>query len=479
MVNNFLQKGTISSGVDNIEFSAGQDDSYYGVIRSKNKNSKYEGGIFEEKKEGYGKYFENDMKVFEGYFADNLPYGKGILYGKDGNILFKGIFREGLKMHGVSCIDGKTVSGIIHHHTLTVHDPSWFITLNVREVWVDGVIELDSKSPKVSGKFSDKRLTIDGPAIIRYPDGSDYIGRLEANNKVGKGVFRQISGLKVVGTWNKAGVTGKVFWGPTGDKIYSEGEFKFDHTGKLQQHGYGNIVYRDGSIYRGELDFDSRQGYGKFVNTAGDIYCGKFDDDLYHGTGQIEYKSSGVVCQGEFKNGFREGGVIFISKSGAKFYGWFINDEMHFMVVDLNNISTKIAKWTFKNLVSEVRYDESSQNFSCNGLAYADLEKIPKGKRDDQNFDAQREEGECSPHGSHMRGHRHTPIQKKGMCISKSQVSNMEYFNEPASTQKKPDDEFFLEIFIKNISEGKMEGFGHICKFNADNRNNQVIFFER
>lgn len=128
VVNNFLQKGTISSGIDNIEFSAGQDDSYFGVIRSKNKNSRYEGGIFEEKKEGYGKYFENDKKVFEGYFADNLPYGKGILYGGDGGILFKGIFREGLKMHGVSCIDGKTVSGIIHHHMQTVHDPSWFIT---------------------------------------------------------------------------------------------------------------------------------------------------------------------------------------------------------------------------------------------------------------------------------------------------------------------------------------------------------------
>lgn len=90
VVDGEISKGIISSEKDDIKFYAGKQDSYYGEIFSRNKNTKYLGGILEEKRENYGIYYESNVKKYEGFFSDDLPHGKGILYDDTGKVLFKG-----------------------------------------------------------------------------------------------------------------------------------------------------------------------------------------------------------------------------------------------------------------------------------------------------------------------------------------------------------------------------------------------------
>jgi hypothetical protein len=66
-----INTGTIIAGKNKLILESGENDSYYGKISNLQKKSIYTGGIFEQKKEGYGVYFEGGKKRFEGFFVEN------------------------------------------------------------------------------------------------------------------------------------------------------------------------------------------------------------------------------------------------------------------------------------------------------------------------------------------------------------------------------------------------------------------------
>ena len=262
-----------------------------------------------------------------------------------------------------------------------INDPSWFYELNVREALIDGVIEIDSDKPKISGKFFDKNLSIEGPAIIRYPDGSDYIGKLSRNKRMGRGVLRMCNGIKVVGIWFEEGVIGKMIWNSDSNILYSDGTFKFDHDGYLRQSGCGVIVYRNGSKYEGEIRNDTFEGIGRLTYQNGDMYEGYFVDNKFEGWGRIVYKIPRIECQGRFENGLRSGEMIYINDKGTEFKGWFENDMMQFIIVNTKNSHKKLGKYRIITLISEVKFDYKNHEYNCYGLSLANLFKYKKNNK--------------------------------------------------------------------------------------------------
>ena len=376
-----LNTGTINFGNNEIRFFNGKDDSYYGEVLTKNNASRYEGGIIDQKKEGFGKYEEYSKTRYEGYFVDNQPHGKGILYDDNNKILFKGIFRDGLKVHGVSIKDEKLLSGSIYHVINKVNDPSWIYDLNTRPAFIDGVIEVNSKSPVVSGKFYDNHLQINGPSIVRYPDGGYYIGKLEGNRKEGHGVYIQNNGLRIIGNWYVYGVTGKVIFNKEHVIASSEGKFLFDEIGSQKHSGYGTVVLKDGTIYRGEMEDDEYHGHGRIDYPNGNYYEGQFQTSHYHGYGRIFYKEIQAECEGHFEFGKRSGPCIF-KNILTEYKGYWIDDKMNFMIMDNAFCSSlKIGPFRINYLMSEVDYNEFRQEFNCKGYAYADLKFDLKGSK--------------------------------------------------------------------------------------------------
>ena len=68
-----------------------------GIVYDKNGSIIYKGDFINDKREGNGKIFDKDGNYYIGHFKDDLANGKGIVYYKNGNIMYEGDFLNGKK----------------------------------------------------------------------------------------------------------------------------------------------------------------------------------------------------------------------------------------------------------------------------------------------------------------------------------------------------------------------------------------------
>ena len=68
-----------------------------GIIYYKNGNIMYEGYLKNNKKEGHGKFIYENGNYYICQIKDDLRNGKGIVYYKNGNIMYEGDFKNGKK----------------------------------------------------------------------------------------------------------------------------------------------------------------------------------------------------------------------------------------------------------------------------------------------------------------------------------------------------------------------------------------------
>ena len=66
-----------------------------GILYYSNGNIIYDGDWINDKKEGNGKYIDEDGKYYIGEFKNDLQNGKGILYYSNRNIIYDGYWING------------------------------------------------------------------------------------------------------------------------------------------------------------------------------------------------------------------------------------------------------------------------------------------------------------------------------------------------------------------------------------------------
>ena len=166
--------------------------------------------------------------------------------------------------------------------------------------------------------------TIEGKAIIRYHNGSCYVGDMKASKRHGFG-YRSYGTDRTVyyfGEYQDDVKSGRGrLWNQKKNKATFDGMWARD-----KKNGEGWLE-RDEGVYRGMFVEDHLQGKGKMVWTNGDEYEGDFFKDYRNGVGIMKYKN-GDVYRGEFKNGKIHGQGTYTWRNGEVYQGNFTDGNM-------------------------------------------------------------------------------------------------------------------------------------------------------
>ena len=180
-------------------------------INSKKKikfaNGEYEGGMKNNKREGFGKFEYNNGDVYKGEWKNDKKNGKGILMYKCGNIYdgeWKDDFKEGEKCK-FTYNNGDYYEGGYRKNLRFGKGKFHFKNGDICEGYfkdneINGKgIKKFSNGASYDGDFKNGEIT--GTGIFTYTDKSKYEGEMLNGYKNGKGIFIDIFGKKKEGIW--------------------------------------------------------------------------------------------------------------------------------------------------------------------------------------------------------------------------------------------------------------------------------------
>lgn len=163
-----------------------------------------------------------------------------------------------------------------------------------------------------------------GKAIIRYQNGSCYIGDMQNSMRHGFG-YRSYGTDRTVyyfGNYENDQKKGMGrLWNQPKNKVTFEGLWDKD-----KKNGQGWLERNEGQ-YIGNFVDDHLEGKGKMSWVNGDEYEGDFFRDHRHGIGLMKYKN-GDTYRGEFRNGKIHGKGIYTWKNGEVYDGGFTDGNM-------------------------------------------------------------------------------------------------------------------------------------------------------
>jgi len=156
----------------------------------------YHGAYKDGNKDGEGYELYQDGRKYVGHFENNQPNGNGILYGKDGNIIAKGLWRDGSIFKGEGDLhfsDGRKYTG-----QYEANSP-------------DGNGTLYDKDGNIVFKgYWRKGAFLKGEGTLSYQNGNRYKGQVENGVPNGYGTFFDSTG-KVIskGQWRNGVFVGE------------------------------------------------------------------------------------------------------------------------------------------------------------------------------------------------------------------------------------------------------------------------------
>ena len=229
----------------------------------------------------------NDSKEIEAYYIgeilDYKTHGKGILFDKNGNIIYDGYF-----VNNYYEGDGKLVyeSGVIYIGQFLKGERHG-----------KGILYYKNGNIKYEGDFVHDKKEGNGKFI--WENGEYYIGQWKNDLPYVKGTIYYKSGnIKYDGDFIKAKYEGN------GKYIWEDGEYYFGQYLNGLKHGKGKIYYKNGNIkYDGDFDKGQFEGNGKYIYENGEYYIGQFLNGLKHGKGKEYYKNGNIKYDGEFIKG--------------------------------------------------------------------------------------------------------------------------------------------------------------------------------
>ena len=350
----------------------------------------YKSGRFDGDGERFGK---DGRRVYKGEYREDVPHGKGVWYGNDGEtyeggwrngkrhgkgvhrmrsgIVHKGRWRDG-KLHG----KGKTVDGAgrtlfsgqhedgkMHGQCSAVLDNGSVYTGNYDRGVFQGKGKLVRADFEYEGGFD--RSDFHGFGQYRESNGYRYEGAWHRGKKTGAGQEWDADGYSIKGHFEHGRVEGQAvlyypnrsvayegvwkrhkfeglgeFYRPNGDLVYS-GEFR-----EGAYDGYGNCYYADGGYYFGYWKMGKRHtGHGKIEEEFGEsivgeckdqrgwVYLGEWVGDKWDGAGALYNEMGELVFEGQFSQGVADGEGRHIYTSimlgGSDYAGGFKNGQKH------------------------------------------------------------------------------------------------------------------------------------------------------
>lgn len=206
-------------------------------------------------KEGYGSFYLPDGSKYEGFFKDDMMWGRGRLINVTNRFYYEGNFISN-KANGF----GKYVT-------------------------FEGSIYV--------GYWQDDKQHGLGEEV--FPDGSRYEGNFEAGKKQGKGVFIFKDGSKYEGEFFANVLCGYGSYAWNDGKIY-QGTWK-----ENKMDGKGIFLWTDKKKYIGQYKQDKKHGFGVFFWPDDKKYEGMWENGKQHGYGIIT--QSNVSQLGQWANG--------------------------------------------------------------------------------------------------------------------------------------------------------------------------------
>lgn len=248
---------------------------YYGkgILYHKNGNIKYQGIFIDGLKDGIGKqYYDNGNLEYSGGWMNNMFHGKGVLYQVDRErYIYSGEWRNGM-YHGKGKLYSDTTLDLIYEGH-----------------FVDGKYDGYGEH-----RFSDN-------ALYTFYEGNFKNGMKNAEGKIlykhKNKDFKYCYEIRYDGEWKD-------------DKKHGKGTYKSTKDIPLSSRAHKE------NIFEGEFSEDMMTK-GKFSEYLGNIYEGEFVDNKYHGTGQMIYKKSGKIYEGEWKEGLKDGKGIMYNNDGT------------------------------------------------------------------------------------------------------------------------------------------------------------------
>ena len=231
-----------------------------------------------------GRYNYENGDYFLGLLKNNLPFGKGVLYYKNGDIQYEGEFVKGKKQ------------GLGKYY---FDDNTWYVMENNKE--------------------------------FLFGKGDYYFGQFFNDDMHGKGIIYLNNKIKYDGDFvnNKFNGFGKYYF-ENGD--YYIGEVKDD-----MQHGKGKLYDKNGNIrVEGNFVNDHLNGIGK-IYLENCYYISQFVNDKMVGKGEL-YSNNGTFL-GEYY--FINGKMVNAAKKENNFYNnifQYFDDRYHgFSLGKINN----------------------------------------------------------------------------------------------------------------------------------------------
>ena len=244
--------------------------------------------------DGYGKYIELNVGIFEGTFSKNKKHGSGCFY------YFDKSFYNGCYVN--DCKDGY---GVYFKNNYLHYSGNW------KKDMFHGVGKLYNNN-----------------GLIQYS------GNFKRNKRHGKGkLYNQNGKLILEGEWKYD----KFIYPPTEEyqSFYRNGLLKYKGEVNLKKkyHGYGSLFNNDGTIlYKGQFVNGKKCGFGSFYHNNEILYDGNWKNNKFNGFGVL-YRSNispiVLLYKGEFKNGKCHGfGRQFFRNGNVIFEGIFENSEI-------------------------------------------------------------------------------------------------------------------------------------------------------
>ena len=159
----------------------------------------------------------------------------------------------------------------------TSHDQHTHIHTQTKDILTVILIALFS-----CRKFLSKTKKVkDGMGIMRWQDGSRYLGQFSDDKMEGKGRMTQANGSVYQGQWSQGMANGIGTFIDSEGSTY-DGEWKND-----LQHGFGCETWSQGKIkFEGNYVQGKKNGRGKYEWSDGSYYEGEFYNSVFQGEGK-------------------------------------------------------------------------------------------------------------------------------------------------------------------------------------------------
>ena len=246
-------------------------------------------------KNGYGQmryYYKKEDDVyellakFEGEWKNNMVHGNGVLYDKNQERLFEGVFHSGIFLRGFGS----------------------FFHCNGKKEFQGDI--LDGKKHGKGIEFNRRGRKI-------------FEGNFLFGKRHGKGIEFYFMGQKEKeGTWDHGNfVEGTHF------RYHMNGNLEYEGQVDLSDrpHGQGTTLGADGIIeYSGEYKRGKKWGHGTMYRKGVLQYIGNFKNDKPHGSGVLFYHTMVPCFEGKFVNNEIYGnGKLYYSSGNLHKTGFF------------------------------------------------------------------------------------------------------------------------------------------------------------